>query len=162
MAKHFENLSLCTNNDAYRWVYYSMYLSDFAPPEKWREEEEEEWTEEESREKVERWEVERTQKRRTEGGTVCRGEGEEGEADAGGELWRGGMSVRWPRQWDRGSACGAAGCGTAGRGSDLDSSQEEGDAKQQQQQQHNNWSVNLKQNQKKLIKTEKCMKEYLS
>ena len=32
--------------------------------------------------------------RRTEGGTVCCGEGWEGEADAGGGLWWGGMSVR--------------------------------------------------------------------
>ena len=79
-----------------------MYLSDSAAPEKWREEEEEEeeegeeeeqWTEEQT-EKEERWEEERTQMRRTEGGTVCWGEGWEGEADAGGGLWWGGMSVR--------------------------------------------------------------------
>lgn len=102
-----------------------MYLSDFAAPEKKREEE---WREEEWREEEERWE--RSRRTRREEGSVCQ---DEGEADARGGLWWGGMSVRWLRQWDKGWACGEGGCGTAGRGSGLDSSQEEGGAKQQQQ-----------------------------
>lgn len=74
-------------------VIYSMYLSDSAAPEKWREEEK--WTEEEWTEKEEKWKEEHTQMRRSEGGIVCWHEGEgEADADAGGGLWRGGMSVR--------------------------------------------------------------------
>lgn len=58
---------------------------------------------------------------------MCQNGGEEGEADAdaGGGLWKGGMDVRWLRQGGKGWAGGGAGCGTAGRGSGLDTTQEE-------------------------------------
>lgn len=110
-----------------------MYLSDSAAPEEWKEEEK--WTEEE-----ERWEEEHTQTRRSEGGNVCRngGEGEEADADAGGGLWRGGMGVRWLRQWGRGWAGGGAGCGTAGRGSGLGTTREGVRGEVAKQKQHNN------------------------
>lgn len=51
LTKSRERILICD----LKW-HYSMYLSDFAAPEKWREEEEEEeqWTEEEYTEKEER------------------------------------------------------------------------------------------------------------